>query len=199
MPGANPDDSKANLIVKGISGYAMNVRTVNRILSSFGAVCVFAGLLAFPIHAQIPLKPPPPPPPPATGESSSKTPPPTSDTAAPPTVAPDTNGDEQPLPTFDILAAQKNIEVGSFYLKRGDYDAAIDRFKDAAQNQPKYAEPWRLLGEAYEKKKDFPEAVKSYEQYLKLYARAPTRKKLEEHIADLQNKIQKGAQKQTGK
>lgn len=89
--------------------------------------------------------------------------------------------------------------MGSFYLKRGDYDAAIDRFKDAAQNQPKFAEPWRLLGETYERKKDLTEAVKSYQQYLKLYPRAPNRKKLEDHIAELQIKLQKQPQKQSGK
>ncbi len=133
----------------------------------------------------------PPPPPPATGESSSKNPPPTSDTAAPPTVAPDRNSDEPPAPTLDVLAAQKNVEIGSFYLKRGDYEAAIDRFKDATQNQPKFAEPWRLLGEAYEKKKDLPEAIDSYQHYLLLYPHAPNRKKLEDHIAELQNKLQK--------
>ena len=149
----------------------MNTFTLERILLGLGAASLLAFLSALPIHAQLPTKPPPPPP--TTGESSSKTPPPTSDTAAPPTVAPDANGDEPPLPTFDVLAAQKNLEVGSFYLKRGDYEAAIDRFKDAAQNQPKFAEPWRLLGETYEKKKDLPEAIKSYEQYLKLFPRAP--------------------------
>jgi len=175
----------------------MNAFRLRRILLGLVAASLFAAFPALPTRAQLPTKPPPPPPP--TGESSSKSPPPTSDTAAPPTVAPDANGEEQPLPTFDVLAAQKNIEVGSFYLKRGDYDAAIDRFKDAAQNQPKFAEPWRLLGETYEKKKDLPEAVKSYQQYLKLYPRAPNRKKLEDHIAELQNKLQKQPQKQSGK
>jgi tetratricopeptide (TPR) repeat protein len=170
------------------------------IVLGLGAACIVAALLSLPTRAQGSTRvPPPPPPPPAAGESSSKNPPPTSDTAAPPTVAPDRNGDEPPAPTLDVLAAQKNVEIGSFYLKRGDYEAAIDRFKDATQNQPKFAEPWRLLGEAYEKKKDLPEAIDSYQHYLLLYPHAPNRKKLEDHIAELQNKMQKEPQKQTGK
>lgn len=81
-------------------------------------------------------------------------------------------------------------------MRRGDYDAAIDRFKDATQNQPKYAEPWRLLGEAYDKKRELPEAINAYEQYIKLYPHAPTRKKIEDHISDMQSKLQKQSQKQ---
>lgn len=184
--------------MESITGRAMKVSKSVEIILGLGAASILTVLIALPTHAQGPIKPPPPPSP-GVGESSSKNPPPTSDTAAPPTVAPDRNSDEPPPPTLDVLAAQKNVEVGSFYLKRGDYDAAIDRFKDATQNQPKYAEPWRLLGEAYEKKKDLDGAIHSYQQYLLLYPHAPTRKKLEEHIAELQNKLQKQTSKPTGK
>ena len=38
-----------------------------------------------------------------------------------------------PEPVFDPLHASKSLEVGTFYMKSGNYDAAIDRFKDAAQ------------------------------------------------------------------
>src|SRR2546423_14501986 len=55
-------------------------------------------------------------------------------------------------PAFDPLHAEKSIEVGTFYLKKGNYDAAIDRFMDATRFQPTLAKPWRLIGETYEKK-----------------------------------------------
>lgn len=165
-----------------------------RILFMASGALFFALLLASPSRAQLPTKPPPPPPP-DTGESSSKNPPPDSTTATPPGVVPEPADDEPPLPSFDILAAQKDIEVGTFYLKKGDYDAAIDRFTEAAKNEPKYAEPWLLLGETYEKKKDIPDAINSYQQYLRLYLHAPTRKKLEDHIAELQSKVPKAPPK----
>ena len=51
------------------------------------------------------------------------------------------------------------MDVGNFYLKKGNYDAAIDRFQDAAQRQPKLAKPFLLMGEAYEKKGDPASAI----------------------------------------
>src|SRR4029077_15247582 len=34
-------------------------------------------------------------------------------------------------PTWDPLRAEKDLEVGQYYMKKGDIDAAIDRFQDA--------------------------------------------------------------------
>src|SRR5712672_729760 len=69
-------------------------------------------------------------------------------------------------PSFDPLRANKDIEVGTFYLKKGNYDAAIDRFEEAARLQPGLAAPYLKLGETYEKKKDLPSAVTAYRKYL---------------------------------
>jgi hypothetical protein len=35
-------------------------------------------------------------------------------------------------PTWDPLRAEKDLEVGQYYMRKGDLDAAIDRFQDAA-------------------------------------------------------------------
>ena len=51
-------------------------------------------------------------------------------------------------PVFDPLRAEKDIEVGRYYMRKGDLDAAIDRFRDATQARPGYALPFRLLVEA---------------------------------------------------
>jgi tetratricopeptide (TPR) repeat protein len=96
-------------------------------------------------------------------------------------------------PVYDPLAAQKSIEIGQFYFKQGNYDAAIDRFNDAVRLHPGYGKPLELLGNAYEKKHDYANAIKSYQQCLKVYPHDPDRKKIEEHIADLQKKQQEEA------
>ena len=49
---------------------------------------------------------------------------------------------------WDPLRAEKDLEVGQYYMKKGDVDAAIDRFQDAALAKPGYAIPFRFLGEA---------------------------------------------------
>jgi len=102
-------------------------------------------------------------------------------------------------PSFNPLVAQKDVDVGTFYLKRGDVDAAIDRYTEATRTYPTYAQPWLLLGQAYEKKGDLDSTIKAYQKYLQLYPHAPTRAKLESHIAELQTKLQRETQKPAGK
>ena len=144
--------------------------------------------------------PPPPPPPPATGESSSKNPPDGASTELP-TVIPKTDAEKDlaALPAMDRLAAVKDIEIGTYYMNKGNLDAAIDRLRDAAVSYPTYAEPWRLMGIAYEKKGNLGEAMKCDQEYLRLYPHAQIRKKLEAHIEELQKKLQRESQKHATK
>ena len=143
-------------------------------------------------------QPPPPPPPP--GESSSKNPPDGAGTELPTTIPKtDAEKDLAALPAFDRLAAVKDIEIGTYYMNKGNLDAAIDRLHDAAVSYPTYAEPWRLMGIAYEKKGVLGEAIKADQEYLRLYPHAQIRKKLEAHIEDLQKKQQRESQKHGAK
>jgi len=57
-----------------------------------------------------------------------------------------------PEPVFDPLHAEKSMEVGTFYLKKGNYDAAIDRFMDATRFPAQASQALEAAGEAYEKK-----------------------------------------------
>jgi tetratricopeptide (TPR) repeat protein len=139
---------------------------------------------------------PPPPPPPAAGESSSKS---TDADVVPVPPKTDAEKDLAALPAMDRLAAVKDIEIGTYYMNKGNLDAAIDRLHDAAVSYPTYAEPWRLMGIAYEKKAMLGEAIKADQEYLRLYPHAQIRKKLEAHIEELQKKQQREAQKHTGK
>ncbi|MDQ1409556.1 MAG: hypothetical protein QOJ41_1291 [Acidobacteriaceae bacterium] len=94
-------------------------------------------------------------------------------------------------PTWDPLRAEKDLEVGQFYLKKGDLDAAIDRFQDAAAAKPGFAIPYRYLGEAQEKKGDKREALKSYRRYLDLYPHAEDAKKIQKKIDKLWSEVGK--------
>ena len=90
-------------------------------------------------------------------------------------------------PTYDPLRANKSVEIGSFYLKRGNYDAAIERFQDATHFQPKLARPYSLLGEAYERKGDVDSALAAYKKYLAVYRNAPDREKVLKRIEKLES------------
>ncbi|HXR09627.1 MAG TPA: hypothetical protein VN792_02565 [Candidatus Acidoferrales bacterium] len=93
---------------------------------------------------------------------------------------------EPPKPVFDPLRANKSLEVGSFYMKRGNYDAAIDRFTDATQFEPGLARSYSLLGEAYEHKGDVDNALVAYRKYLQLLHNGPDRDKVQKHIEKLE-------------
>ena len=128
------------------------------------------------------------------GESSSKPaePPPAakqkkSDAAkskAPMESAPD-------QPTWDPLRAEKDLEVGRYYMKKGDWDAAIDRFQDATAAKPGYALPFRYLAEAQEKRGLKRQAIKSYTRYLDLFPHAEDADKIHKKIDKLWNEVAK--------
>ncbi|HKV27873.1 MAG TPA: tetratricopeptide repeat protein [Candidatus Acidoferrales bacterium] len=94
-------------------------------------------------------------------------------------------------PTYNPMRAVHDVEVGKFYMKRGDIDGAIARFKDAMQYKPHYAEPCLQLGQAYEKKNDPATAVDYYQRYLKILPSTPESKKVRERIAKLEAKLEK--------
>jgi tetratricopeptide (TPR) repeat protein len=87
--------------------------------------------------------------------------------------------------TYDPLTAEQDIDVGNFYMRKGDIDAAISRYKDAIQARANFAKPRLLLGEAYEKKNDKATAVKYYKEYLQVLPHAPDAQKIEKKIEKL--------------
>jgi tetratricopeptide (TPR) repeat protein len=89
---------------------------------------------------------------------------------------------------FDPLHAQRSLDIGRFYLTKGVYDAAIDRFVEASNYQPTLAAPWKLLGEAYEKKREYTKAAEAYNKYLKILPHAVDAAKIKKSISDLEEK-----------
>lgn len=92
---------------------------------------------------------------------------------------------------FNPLKAQRNLEVGQYYLKKGNYDAAIDRLKEALKYKSNYALPHRLLGEAYEKKGRAEEAVRHYKRYLEILPAAEDAAQVAKRIEKLHEGIEK--------
>jgi tetratricopeptide (TPR) repeat protein len=94
-------------------------------------------------------------------------------------------------PKWDPLRAEKDMQVGQYYMHKGDVDAAIDRFEDATTAKPGYALPFRLLGEAQEKKGLKRQAIKSYTRYLDLYPKAEDKDKVQKKIDKLYKEVGK--------
>jgi tetratricopeptide (TPR) repeat protein len=151
------------------------------------AVPIFAALLLLfalqPAHAQDPPQ-----------ESSSKPAdrPPAPATKPPAKQKKDTATQNAPdQPAWDPLRAEKDLEVGQFYMKKGDVDAAIDRFQDATVAKPGYAVPFRYLGEAQEKRGLKRQAIKSYQRYLDLYPHAEDGDKVRKKMDKLYKEVEK--------
>jgi tetratricopeptide (TPR) repeat protein len=91
-------------------------------------------------------------------------------------------------PAWDPFHAQQDVDVGMFYLHKGDVDAAITRFEDAIRLRANFAKPRLLLAECYEKKGDPSEALRYYKEYLQVLPNAPDAKKIREKIEKLSKK-----------
>jgi Tfp pilus assembly protein PilF len=94
---------------------------------------------------------------------------------------------------FDPYRAEKNLEVGTFYLKKKNYDAAIDRLLESIRYKPNFARPHLLLGQAYEKKNQKALAAEYYEKYLQILPGAPDAKKVRRRIEKLKRDLERQA------
>ena len=64
--------------------------------------------------------------------------------------------------------AEKDIEVGDYYAKRKNYRAAISRYREALEYKPKDATATFRLAQALEAVSEKDEALKRYQEYLKI-------------------------------
>jgi tetratricopeptide (TPR) repeat protein len=94
-----------------------------------------------------------------------------------------------PNPGANSYAAAKDVEVATFYIHKGDPDAAIGRLEDAIKQKPSYGKPRLMLAEIYEKKNDKRDAVRYYQEYLSVFPAAPDKKKVEKKIEKLNGEI----------
>ena len=159
----------------------MNVMRFSKAISMLATASLLLGGSL--LHAQEPPK-----------ESSSK---PADPPGAPPPKPPakpnkdNATQNSADQPTWDPLRAEKDMEVGQYYMRKGDVDAAIDRFQDATLAKPGYAIPFRFLGEAQEKRGLKKQAIKSYQRYLDLYPHAEDRDKIQKKIDKLFKEVEK--------
>lgn len=123
---------------------------------------------------------------PALGDSSSKDTevdlaPPKDDVKAHPnsssTVAQEeagiTPGGISEFHTWDPQKAAKDIEVGNYYFKRGNYRAAEDRFREALTFKENDAIATFRLAQSLEKLGVLDDARAEYESYLKILPHGP--------------------------
>jgi tetratricopeptide (TPR) repeat protein len=70
--------------------------------------------------------------------------------------------------SFNPLEAEKDVKVGAYYFKKGNYKAAMSRFREATLWNPTFAEAFLHWGESAEKLKDKKAAREAYEKFIAL-------------------------------
>jgi len=70
---------------------------------------------------------------------------------------------------YDPHQAEKDLEVGDFYYKRGNYKAATSRYQEALQLRPGSPLATFKLADAYEKHKELEQAAVYYSEYVRQY------------------------------
>lgn len=75
--------------------------------------------------------------------------------------------------TWDPHKAEKHVEVGDFYEKRKNYQAAAARYREALKWKPNDATATIKLAKTSEKLGKLDDAREAYESYLKILPRGP--------------------------
>jgi tetratricopeptide (TPR) repeat protein len=86
--------------------------------------------------------------------------------------------------SFNPVRSKRDVEVGNFYFKKGDWKAAAGRFREATLWNEGNADAWLHWGEAEEKRGSVKAARSAYEKYLAL---APDAK----NSADIKKRLEK--------
>lgn len=70
--------------------------------------------------------------------------------------------------SFNPLQAAKEVKIGNYYFKKGNFRAAAQRFLEATRWDGTLAEAFLRLGEAREKQRDKKAAADAYAKYLEV-------------------------------
>ncbi|MBS1829910.1 MAG: hypothetical protein JST93_31710 [Acidobacteria bacterium] len=69
---------------------------------------------------------------------------------------------------FNPLQASKELKIGLYYMKKGSFKAAANRFEESTRWDPSNPEGFLKLGEAREKLKDHAAAKVAFTKFLEL-------------------------------
>ena len=178
--------------------YNMDMRLSGLILAMVCLWVISGAVAQEPPVEQVPVDKSAPPPkdnreaPPRSDESSSKqthidVSPPAGDLTDHP-GADVGDSDVNEFTPWNPMKAMKDIEVGDFYYKKENYQAAISRYREALEFKAHDAEATFKLAEALNKTGDTAGARENYEAYLKILPNGPYAKKAHEALDKLKAK-----------
>ena len=63
--------------------------------------------------------------------------------------------------------AKENLKIGDFYLKRKNYNAALERYRDAVEYEPSLLNAYEALVRVYEKLGESSKAAEAYREFIR--------------------------------
>lgn len=92
---------------------------------------------------------------------------------------------------FNPIQAQKDLKIGDFYAKKGNYRAAAGRYLEATRWNPSFAEAYWKLGRAREKLKQPAEALEAYRRYIEVEPDGKLVRETRKRISELEARQEK--------
>jgi tetratricopeptide (TPR) repeat protein len=89
---------------------------------------------------------------------------------------------------YSPMRAAESLKVGDFYLKKKNYVAAIERYRDAIEYQPNLIAAYDALGRAYEKSGANDKALAVYRDVLQKFPESPKAPEFKSRCARLEKK-----------
>ena len=73
---------------------------------------------------------------------------------------------EEEIIVHDPVQAKKSVEIGDFYLKRDNFEAAEQRYREAIQYNLKWDKSYKKLIKLLEKQEDFQAAIEVCKEFI---------------------------------
>jgi tetratricopeptide (TPR) repeat protein len=89
---------------------------------------------------------------------------------------------------YSPIRAAESLKIGDFYLKKKNYIAAIERYRDAIEYQPNLIAAYDALGRAYEKSGVNDKALAAYRDFLQKFPESPKAPEFRSRCARLEKK-----------
>jgi tetratricopeptide (TPR) repeat protein len=89
---------------------------------------------------------------------------------------------------YSPIEAEKSLQVGNFYYKGKNYDAAIMRYLEALEYQPDSAKAFEALARAYEKNKQYDKAAAVCRDFIRMNPDSPKSGDFRSRLAKLEKK-----------
>ena len=86
------------------------------------------------------------------------------------------------------LLAERNVNIGNYYLKQKNYAAAIQRFLEAIDYKSDLIKAYEGLAQAYEKNGEIHKAIDAYKGFLEKNPDSPKASEFRTKVAKLEKK-----------